>query len=415
VSNDIPVNPGRLWRSLMDMGEIGALPHGGCCRKALSAEDRAGRDLFVRWCRDAGCEVSWDQVGNIYARRPGRDARRAAVATGSHLDTQPHGGKFDGIYGVLAGLEVVRALNDAGVETQAPIDVVVWTNEEGVRFNPPLAGSSAFAGVADVAAIHAAVTLDGTTVRADLEAIGYLGEERPGARTFDCFVEAHIEQGPILEAARKTIGIVTQIQGIRWLRATITGMDAHAGTTPMNRRRDALLGAAEMVMALNRIAREQDEWARLTNGRLEVEPNSGATVPGRVVLTCDLRHPDAATLAALDRRMQQSMRAIADRNGLEIEVERVIDKAPVHFAGALVDTVREAAERCGYASMDMLSGAGHDAMNVARVAPTGMIFVPCKDGLSHNEAESAEPPDLAAGAHTLLYTLLSRAQLGAGF
>ena len=214
------------------MGEVGALPHGGCCRAALSLEDKAGRDLFVRWCREAGCQIAVDQVGNIYARRPGRHRERPAVATGSHLDTQPHGGKFDGIYGVLAGLEVVRALNDAQVETEAPIDVIVWTNEEGVRFSPPLAGSSAFAGVAEVAKIHAAVTLDGTTVRQDLESTGYLGKERPGERKLDCFVEAHIEQGPILEAEGKTIGIVTQIQGIRWLKVTVTGMDSHAGTTP---------------------------------------------------------------------------------------------------------------------------------------------------------------------------------------
>jgi beta-ureidopropionase / N-carbamoyl-L-amino-acid hydrolase len=410
MSADMQVNEGRLWQSLMDMGEVGALPHGGCCRAALSPEDKAGRDLFVRWCREAGCAVTYDQVGNIYARRAGRHASRPAVATGSHLDTQPHGGRFDGIYGVLAGLEVVRALNDANVETEAPIDVIVWTNEEGVRFSPPLAGSSAFAGVAEVAKIHAAVTLDGTTVRQDLESTGYLGKERPGDRKLDCFVEAHIEQGPILEAEGKTIGIVTQIQGIRWLRVTVTGMDSHAGTTPMNRRRDALVGAAEMVTTLNRIAREQDEWARLTNGRLEVEPNSGATIPGKVVFICDLRHPEAATLEALDARMQAAMRAIAGRGGLAIDIQRVIDKPPVHFAGDLIDTVRDAARRCGYASMDMLSGAGHDAMNVARVAPTGMIFVPCKDGLSHNEAESATPAHLAAGAQTLLHTLVARAR-----
>jgi N-carbamoyl-L-amino-acid hydrolase len=409
LTKAISVNPDRLWRSLMDMGQVGALPHGGCCRTALSAEDKAGRDLFVRWCREAGCEVAFDAVGNIYARRPGKDPKRAAVATGSHLDTQPHGGKFDGIYGVLAGLEVVRALNDAGVETEAPVDVVVWTNEEGVRFGPPLAGSSAFAGAVDVGAIHAAVTLDGTTVRQDLEATGYLGRERPGSRRFDCFVEAHIEQGPILEAEGKTIGVVTQIQSLRWLKVTVTGMDGHAGTTPMNRRRDALQGAAEMVLAVNRIAREQDEWARLTNGKFQVEPNSGATIPGRVVFICDLRHPDGGTLQSLDDRMQQAMREIARARGLKIEIERALDKPPVHFSGELIDTIRESARRLGYESLDMLSGAGHDAMNVARVAPTGMIFVPCKDGLSHNEAESATPEHLAAGALTLLQTLLARA------
>lgn len=410
MSVDVPVNAGRLWRSLVDMGKIGALPHGGCCRTALSAEDKIGRDLFVSWCREAGCEIAVDLVGNIYARRPGRDPARAAVGTGSHLDTQPHGGKFDGIYGVLAGLEVVRALNDARVETEAPIEVVVWTNEEGVRFSPPLAGSSAFAGVTEVETIHAAITLDGTTVRQDLEATGYLGQERPGARSFDCFVEAHIEQGPILEAEGKTIGVVTRIQGLRWLKVTVTGMDGHAGTTPMNRRRDALQGAAEMVLEISRLAREQDEWARLTNGRFQVEPNSGATIPGRVVFICDLRHPDGATLQALDERMQQAMRGIAASRGLAVEIERVMDKPPVRFDAAVIAAIRATARRLGYSSLDMLSGAGHDAMNVARVAPTGMIFVPCRDGISHNEAESAEPAHLAAGAHTLLQTLLSRAQ-----
>ncbi len=407
---DIKVDEHRLWQSLMEMATIGALPQGGCCRAALSAADKAGRDLFARWCREAGCEVTFDQVGNIYARRRGREPSRPAVATGSHLDTQPHGGKFDGIYGVLAGLEVVRALNDAGVETSAPIDVIVWTNEEGVRFSPPLAGSSVFAGLLDVARIHESVTLDGTTVRQDLEAIGYLGEERPGARRLDCFVEAHIEQGPILEAAGRMIGVVTQIQGIRWLRVTLTGQDSHAGTTPMDRRRDALLGAAGMITTLNRLAREQDLWARLTVGRIDVEPNSGATIPGRVVFVCDLRHPDAGVLEALHARMQQAMRGLAADGGLEIDIERTIDVPPVHFAGELIDTVRDVTKRLGYSSMDMLSGAGHDAMNVARVAPAAMIFVPCKDGLSHNEAESATPAHLAAGAHTLLHTLVTRAR-----
>jgi N-carbamoyl-L-amino-acid hydrolase len=409
VSAGVSVNERRLWQTHVEMGEIGALPHGGCCRTALSAADKTGRDLFVRWCREAGCDVAYDAIGNIYARRPGRDPRRAAVATGSHLDTQPHGGKFDGIYGVLAGLEVVRALNDARIETEAPIDVVVWTNEEGVRFSPPLAGSSVFAGVVGVGVVHAARTLDGTTVHEDLEAIGYLGQEQPGERKFDCFVEAHIEQGPILEAEGKTIGVVTRIVGLRWLKVTVIGMDGHAGTTPMDRRRDALQGAAEMVLAINRIASEADRWARLTNGRFDIEPNSGATIPGRVVFICDLRHPESEVLGALDASMQAAMRAIAERRGLDIDIERVMEKPPVQFAGAIVDTIREAAGSLGYATLDMLSGAGHDAMNVAKVAPTGMIFVPCKDGLSHNEAESAEPAHLAAGANTLLRTLLARA------
>lgn len=409
MSPEIDINPDRLWQSIMEMGTIGALPNGGCCRTALSPEDKAGRDLFVKWSRDAGCEVTFDQVGNIYARRPGRSESRAAVATGSHLDTQPHGGKFDGVYGVLAGLEVVRALNDAGIETGAPIDLIVWTNEEGVRFSPPLAGSSAFAGTVSVAAIHESVTLDGTTVRQDLESHGFLGAERPGDRKLDCFVETHIEQGPILEAERKPIGIVTRVQGIRWSTVTVTGMDSHAGTTPMDRRRDALLAMAEMVLETNRVTCRQDEEARLTVGRVVVEPNSGATIPGKVTFNFDLRHPDAAMLDELDGRVREAICGIAQRGGFLLDIRRTIDKPPVHFSPELVDTVRHAARRCGYASMDILSGAGHDAMNIARVAPTAMIFVPCKGGLSHNEAESATSSDLTAGAHTLLHTLLARA------
>jgi len=409
MSMDIRVDGNRLWQSLMEMGQVGALPNGGCCRAALSKEDQAGRDLFVRWCCEAGCDVTYDQVGNIYARRPGLDPARPACATGSHLDTQPHGGKFDGIYGVLAGLEVVRSLNDAGVRTAAPIDVIVWTNEEGVRFDPPLAGSSAFAGVVDVPDVHSARTVDGTTVLADLEAIGYLGHEPPGRRRLDCFVEAHIEQGPILEAEGRVIGVVTQIQGIRWSRVSVSGMDSHAGTTPMDRRRDALVGAAQMIVALNLLAREHDAATRLTVGKIEVEPNSGATIPGRATFIVDLRHPDSGTLDMLESRIRELVAGIARDLRLEAAIARIIDKPPVLFAGDLVDQVRDAARRCGYPSMDMLSGAGHDAMNVARVAPTAMIFVPCRDGLSHNEAESATPAHLAAGATTLLHVLLARA------
>jgi beta-ureidopropionase / N-carbamoyl-L-amino-acid hydrolase len=409
MEGELPVDRERLWRTLMDMAQIGALPNGGCCRTALSADDKKGRDLFVSWCRDAGCEVSVDQVGNIYARRAGQDSSRPAVATGSHLDTQPHGGNFDGIYGVLAGLEVVRTLNDAGLETESPIDVIVWTNEEGVRFSPPLAGSSAFAGRFDVQSIHNSRTLDGTTVLEDLKAAGYLGDERPGQRKLNCFIEAHIEQGPILEAGGKTIGVVTDIQGIRWLRVTLTGKDGHAGTTPMGRRRDALLGAARIIPQLNELVVNQDEHGRLTVGRLDVEPNSGATIPGQVVFYCDLRHPEIAILDRLDECMKEIIHSVATASKLDVMIDRPIDIPPVHFPGELVDAVRDAANKLGYSNIDMVSGAGHDAMNIAEVAPAAMIFIPCKDGISHNEAESAAPEDLAAGAQVLLHVMLARA------
>jgi beta-ureidopropionase / N-carbamoyl-L-amino-acid hydrolase len=409
MNTELQVNKDRLFQSLMDMAQVGALPNGGCCRTALSIDDKRGRDLFVGWCKEAGCEVAVDQVGNIFARRPGRDNARPAVATGSHLDTQPHGGKFDGVYGVLAGLEVVRALNDEGIVTEAPIDVVVWTNEEGVRFNPPLAGSSAFSGICDTETVLDATTLDGTTVREDLQMIGYAGIELPGEHRLDCFVEAHIEQGPVLEAENRVIGVVTQVQGIRWLRVTVTGQDAHAGTTPMDKRKDALLGAVEMISRLNELAAAKDDLVRLTVGWMEVEPNSGSTVPGKVTFNCDLRHPDGETLDQLDAQIENAARDIAAVRELQLEVERPINIAPVQFALELVDTVRNAANRLGYRNRDMVSGAGHDAMNVAGVTPAAMIFVPCKDGISHNEVESATADDLAAGAHTLLHTLLARA------
>ena len=409
MNSELSVDKDRLFRSLMEMAQIGALANGGCCRTALSADDKRGRDLFVDWCTDAGCDVSFDQVGNIYARRAGRDNSKPAVATGSHLDTQPHGGKFDGVYGVLAGLEVVRSLNGAGVTTESPIDVIVWTNEEGVRFSPPLAGSAVFGGICDIQTVHNSTTLDGTTVRQDLESIGYFGEQRPDQRRLDCFVEVHIEQGPILEAEKRVIGVVTQVQGIRWLRVTVSGQDAHAGTTPMNKRKDALLGAAKMFSRLNALAVAVDDSARLTVGWLDVEPNSGATVPGKVTFNCDLRHPNGKTLDQLDEQIEQAIGEIANTFDLQVSVERPINIPPVQFATELVETIRDTANRLGYENRDMVSGAGHDAMNVARVVPAAMIFVPCKDGISHNEAESATPEDLAAGAHTLLHTLLSRA------
>lgn len=403
------VNQDRLWDSLMEMAKIGALPAGGCCRMALSAEDGAGRDLFVRWCLEAGCEIAIDQVGNIFARRSGRDVSAPAVATGSHLDTQPHGGKFDGIYGVLAGLEVVRTLNDHGIETELPIDVIVWTNEEASRFYPPLTGSSAFVGALDTAFVHAIETVDGTLVRDDLAAIGYLGAERPGARLLDSFFEVHIEQGPVLEAQDKTIGVVTQIQGLRFMSVTVDGEDGHAGTLPMDLRRDALTGAARMILFLNELARNTDEAARITVGSLQVSPNSGSTVPGRVRFTIDCRHPDADVLVGLQQTIHRRLPEIAAEARLEIAIVDDMEKQPVHFDAAIQRLIQQAADGLGLPNRPILSGAGHDAMNLAKRVPTGMIFIPCAGGVSHNEAESAHPADIAAGADVLLHALLSRA------
>lgn len=405
----VRVDAARLWESLQSMGRIGALPGGGCRRLALTPDDGAGRDLFVLWCREAGCDISVDSVGNIYARRSGRDVAAPAVATGSHLDTQPHGGKFDGIYGVLAGLEVVRSLNDHNIETDAPIDVIVWTNEEAARFHPPLTGSSTFVGALTPAFVHQIETVDGSRVGEDLRAIGYLGDECPGSRLLDSFFEAHIEQGPILEAENKTIGVVTQIQGLRFMSVTVTGEDGHAGTLPMDRRRDALLGTAKMIQFLNALAVESDPLARITVGFLQVEPNSGSTVPGAVRFSIDLRHPESEVLAKLHRTVHRRLPEMGASAGLRVDIADSMAKEPVRFDAGIQSLIQHASDALGLPSRRIVSGAGHDAMNLARVAPTGMIFVPCAGGISHNEAESADPDHLAAGADVLLRVMTARA------
>ncbi len=410
LSHQLRVDRGRLWASLMKMAEVGALPGGGCRRLALSAEDKAGRDLFVTWCRESGCIVGVDAVGNIFARRPGRNSHLPAVATGSHLDTQPNGGKFDGVYGVLAGLEVVRALNDATVETDAPVDVVVWTNEEGARFAPPLTGSGVFKGQYELADVYSRRASDDcSTVRDNLLRTGYLGPEAPGTRSFSCFLEAHIEQGPVLESSGVGIGIVTGVQGIRWLEAQVTGQDAHAGTVPTAMRKDAMVAAADIIVALHTRLASKDEATRLTVGRLFVSPNSPATIPGLVRFNIDVRHPSAEHLASLVVAIESIAERIAARRRVAIAISELMSVPPVRFDQGVADTIRTAASNLRYLHRDMLSGAGHDAMNIAARAPTGMIFVPCRGGLSHNEAEYASPADLAAGADVLLHAIVMRA------
>ena len=365
----IRVNEKRLWDSVVEMARHGALPNGGSCRLALSPEDGAGRDLFVKWCTDAGCEVSYDQVGNIYARRSGNIPESPAVATGSHLDTQPHGGKFDGIFGVLAGLEVIRTLNDNAIRTLKPVDVVVWTNEEAVRFAPPLTGSQSFAGKLNPEAIHQTVTVDGSTVLSDLRSIGYFGTDRPGDRKLDSFIEAHIEQGPILENENKTIGVVNRVQGAFAAAVSLKGSDGHAGTVPLNMRRDACLGASEMVVFLNKLASETDEAAKLTVGIFKVNPHSMSTIPGEAYFTIDCRHPDAATLASLRAEAESGVHKIADARGLECDFNVLFEVSPVEFNPDIVGKIENSTRNLGYPYKRMLSGAGHDAMNIAKIVP----------------------------------------------
>ncbi|MEQ8604222.1 MAG: Zn-dependent hydrolase [Marivibrio sp.] len=403
------VDGARLWGSLMAMAEIGATAKGGSCRLALSDEDREGRDLFRRWAEEAGCSIVIDSMGNIFARRAGRDASAAPVATGSHLDTQPTGGKFDGVYGVLAGLEVIRRLNELGIETDAPIEAIVWTNEEGARFAPSMIGSGVFAGVFDQAEAYATRDLDGKSLGEELARVGYRGEEPCGAHPIGAFFEAHIEQGPVLEAEGRTIGAVVGAQGMNWYDVELSGAEAHAGTTPMARRRDAYLAAARVADRLAAIAHAHGPHGVATVGQVQVFPNSRNTVPGRVAFSVDLRHPEADALAAMEAAMARALAEICDPVGIERRIERISAEAPIGFDPDCVEAVRAAAQALGFEPKEMVSGAGHDACFLASVAPTGMIFVPCADGISHNEVESATPEDLAAGASVLLNAMLERA------
>ncbi len=406
---NLRVDGDRLWASLMEMGEIGETEKGGSCRLALTDLDKEGRDLFVRWCEEAGCTVTWDDMGNIFARRPGRDPNRAPIACGSHLDTQPKGGKFDGVYGVLAGLEVIRSLNDMEIETDAPIEVSVWTNEEGARFAPSMIGSGVFQGTYSTEYAHGTADLDGLTLGDELARIGYLGEEKCGDRTFGAFFEAHIEQGPILEAEGKTIGVVTGGQGLGWYDVTVTGQDSHAGTTPMTVRRDAMMAAARLCLSVEAIAVKYGPQGVATVGQLVVSPNSRNTVPGEVTFTVDMRHPDIEMLKGMDAELHAAVDAERLKEIVSVEMERVAYEMPMIFDEACVDAVRDAAESCGYSHRDIASGAGHDACFLSHILPVGMIFVPCADGISHNETEAATPEDLAAGCEVLLRAMLSRA------
>jgi beta-ureidopropionase / N-carbamoyl-L-amino-acid hydrolase len=401
------INGERLWTSLMDLARVGATPKGGVRRITLTDADRQGRDLFVRWARDTGLTMRTDDVGNIFARRPGSDPAARPVVIGSHLDTQPSGGKFDGAYGVMAGLEVVRTLNDHGIATRAPIEVVSWTNEEGSRFVPVMMGSGVFAGVFCAEQVLAAKDSDGISAGDALQGIGYAGDRQ--AHEIDAYFEAHIEQGPVLEDTRTTIGVVQGALGQRWFDVRFTGQDAHAGPTPMDLRHDALIAASRLVLEVNRIAQTYPDYARGTVGYMQVKPNSRNVVPGEVQMSVDLRNADDATLRAMADDVTTTARRLAADCRVEAEAREVVYFPPCRFARELVDSVRESAQALGLTHRDIVSGAAHDAVYLARVAPVAMVFVPCEGGISHNELESARPEDLAAGCNVLLRAVLARA------
>jgi N-carbamoyl-L-amino-acid hydrolase len=403
------INGERLWDTLMEMAKIGATEKGGCCRLALTDLDKQGRDLFVQWCEQAGCTIKIDKMGNIFARREGTDSSLPAVLTGSHLDTQPTGGRFDGVYGVLTGLEVIRCLNDMDIQTHHSIEACVWTNEEGSRFAPAMVSSGVFGGVFDLDYGLNRADPDGLTMGQELQRIGYAGEEEVGGRDVHAYFEAHIEQGPILEVEDKTIGIVTDAQGQRWYEVTLTGVESHAGPTPMSQRKDALLGAAKIVQLVNQVGLDHAPLACATVGMLDVYPNSRNVIPGRVAFTIDFRHPDDAVLEKMDRLMRAGVNQIASDIGLECELEQIFYYAPIAFDKSCIEAVRIGTEAHGYSSRDIVSGAGHDACYLAGVAPTSMVFIPCIDGISHNEIEDVKPEWITAGANVVLSAMLNKA------
>jgi N-carbamoyl-L-amino-acid hydrolase len=403
---NLTIDGQRLWDSLMTTARIGATEKGGICRLTLTDLDRRVRDWFKAQCEPLGLTVTVDEVGSMFARREGKNPAVPPIAMGSHLDTQPTGGKFDGTLGVLAALEAMRTLCAAGYETNAPIEIVNWTNEEGARFAPPMLASGVFAGVFSPDYAYARVDRDGKTFGEELTRIGYKGSEKAGAHAFGAMFELHIEQGPILEAEGRTIGIVQGVQGMRWYEVTITGQAAHTGATPMRLRRDALVGAARVIERIDAIARTHAPDAVGAVGRIENRPNSPNVVPGEVFFTVDFRHPDDAMLDVMEGEFRAALAEILRPRDLAYSETRIWDCSPVKFAPELIDCVRLGAQKSGFTSRDIISGAGHDAAYIARVAPTTMIFVPCAGGISHNEAESTSFDECAAGAQVLLNAVL---------
>jgi N-carbamoyl-L-amino-acid hydrolase len=399
----------RLWDSLMAMAEIGATPKGGVKRLTLTEVDRAGRDRFAQLCRDVGLTVRVDAMGNMFARRPGRDPSRLPVLFGSHLDSQPTGGKFDGALGVIAGLEVMRTLHDLGIETEAPLELVNWTDEEGSRFGHSLMGSGVWAGVYPQDKVYGLRDTEGVSVSDALEGIGYKGEHPAAPFPADAYFELHIEQGPILEREDKQIGIVTGAQAQVWYDAVLVGQDAHAGTTPPSARRDALVGAARVVALVDSLMRARGEDGRGTVGRFAVLPNSCNVIPGEVRFSIEFRHPSGEEIERIAASFPAQAAAIAAEAGLRLELTELFRIPAQPFDPDCVGLVREAAERLGLPAREIISGAGHDAVYVARRVPTAMIFTPCKDGLSHNEAESILPEEAAAGAQVLFEAVVARA------
>ncbi len=408
---NMKINGERLWDSLMEMAKIGPGVAGGNNRQTVTDEDGEGRHLFQDWCVAAGCTMGVDQMGNMFARREGTDPDALPVYVGSHLDTQPTGGKYDGVLGVLGGLEIIRTLNDLDVKTKHPIVVTNWTNEEGTRYAPAMLASGVFAGMHTQEWAYDIEDAEGKKFGAELERIGWKGEEEVGARKMHAFFELHIEQGPILEAEGKDIGVVTHGQGLSWTQVTVTGKDSHTGSTPMPMRKNAGLGMARMLELVDQIAWSHKPDAVGAAGHIDVYPNSRNVIPGKVVFTVDFRSPDLATITDMENTFREGASQIAGSMGLGVTFEKVGGFDPVTFDEGCVTAVRNAAERLGYSHRNIISGAGHDACWINRTTPTAMVMCPCVDGLSHNEAEDISVEWATAGADVLLHAVVETAEI----
>ncbi|RWX63538.1 Zn-dependent hydrolase [Mesorhizobium sp. M4B.F.Ca.ET.089.01.1.1] len=406
---NLRINSDRLWDSIMEMAKIGPGIAGGNNRQTVTDEDGEGRHLFKRWCEAAGLEMGLDEMGTMFARREGTDPSLPPVYVGSHLDTQPTGGKYDGVLGVLGGLEVVRSLNDLGIKTKHPIVVTNWTNEEGARFAPAMMASGVFAGVLDQADVYEHVDKDGKKFGEELERIGWKGAEKVGERKIHAFFELHIEQGPILEDEGIDIGVVTHGQGLKWLQVTLTGKEAHTGSTPMPKRRNAGLGMARVIELVHEIAMDYQPDAVGAVGHMQAYPNSRNIIAGRTVFTIDIRSPEKEVLDAMDARVREGIDTICDALDIKYQIEQVGHFDPVNFDKNCVKAIRDAAERLGYTHRNIVSGAGHDACWINRVAPTAMVMCPCVDGLSHNEAEEISKEWAGAGADVLFHAVVETA------
>ena len=400
----------RLYHSLLDLAKIGATPKGGVCRLALTDLDKQGRQWVIDKALSLGLSVVTDQIGNTFMRRAGKNSDLAPIMTGSHIDTQPTGGKYDGNYGVLAGLEILETLNDLGIETEAPIEVVFWTNEEGSRFTPVMMGSGVFAGAISQELAYAAKDTQGKNVKDELARIGFLGTQKPGDHSCGAYFEAHIEQGPVLEHKDKMIGVVPAVMGLRWFDCTVQGFEAHAGPTPMDIRNDALQNSLSIMQKVVDLANQYAPHGRGTVGMVQVFPNSRNVIPGRVQFSVDIRHTDAAILDQMTLELKECIQKVAADKSIAIDLKEVSYFPPCNFDSGCIDAIRQATLKLGYSHMDVVSGAGHDAIYMNRLAPTGMIFIPCKDGVSHNEIEDAKAEHLEAGANVLLHSILAYAK-----